>query len=119
MRLNSAKTVNSEHPIQAIAERFPAAEKQQATFAYFDPKAKVVCVAGTFNNWRPDATPLKSAGSGEWAVELMLKPGQYEYRFVVDGRWIVDPRTPQRVANPYGGFNSVLTVNLAVKTFFL
>jgi 1,4-alpha-glucan branching enzyme len=113
-----SKNVNSEHPNQIMADRFPAAEEeQQVTLAFFDPKAKRVCVAGTFNYWRSDATPLKNPGSGEWAVQLMLKPGQYEYRFVVDGRWTGDPRTPQRVTNPYGEFNSVLTVNQAVKTF--
>jgi 1,4-alpha-glucan branching enzyme len=113
-----SKNVNSEHPIQTIADCFPAAEEeQQVTLAFFDPKAKRVCVAGTFNNWRSDATPLKNSGAGEWAGQLMLKPGQYEYRFVVDGRWTDDPRTPQRVTNPYGQFNSVLTVNQAVKTF--
>jgi hypothetical protein len=50
---------------------------------------------------------------------LMLRSGQYEYRFVVDGRWSEDPRASQRVANPYGDFNSVLIVPLAVRTSIL
>jgi hypothetical protein len=49
----------------------------------------------------------------------MLRSGQYEYRFVVDGEWCEDPQATQRVANPHGGFNSVLTVPLAVKTSIL
>jgi AMP-activated protein kinase-like protein len=42
----------------------------------------------------------------------MLKSGQYEYRFVVDGIWSDDPQARQSVANPHGGFNSVLKVGL-------
>jgi hypothetical protein len=78
-----------------------------------------VNVAGNFNNWRPDATPLKNTGDKEWVVRLMLRSGQYEYRFVVDGRWSEDPGASQRVANPYGDFNSVLVVPLAVRMSIL
>ena len=78
-----------------------------------------VNLAGNFNGWRPEATPLKYTVAGEWAVRLMLRSGQYEYRFVVDGRWSEDSRASQRVANPYGGFNSVLLVPLEVRTSIL
>jgi hypothetical protein len=36
----------------------------------------------------------------------------------VDGQWSEDPEAAQRVANSHGGFNSVLTVPLAVRTSF-
>jgi hypothetical protein len=49
----------------------------------------------------------------------MLRSGQYEYRFLVDGRWSEDPQAAQRAANPHGGYNSVFTVPLAVKTSIL
>ena len=76
-------------------------------------------VAGNFNGWRTDATPLKKMGGGKWAVPVMLRSGEYEYRFIVDGQWCEDPDATQRAANPYGGFNSVLIVPLAVKTSIL
>jgi 1,4-alpha-glucan branching enzyme len=104
--------------IQPISERFPALEEQEITLTYFAPLAMEVNVAGNFNGWRPDAAPLKNTGAGEWVVRLMLSSGQYEYRFVVDGRWIEDPQA-QRMANPHGGFNSVLTVPLSVRTSIL
>jgi hypothetical protein len=109
----------SEPRIQTVAERFPAGQNQKAVLTFFDSKARRVCVAGTFNNWSPDATPLKNDGCGEWTAELSLKPGQYEYRFVVDGEWMDDPRVPERVRNSYGGFNSVLTLKMDDRTFFL
>lgn len=116
---SGSKTVNPEPPIQTISERFPAGQNRKAVLTFFDPKAKAVCVAGTFNNWSPNATPLKNGDCGEWTVELLLRPGQYEYRFVVDGEWMDDPGIPERVPNPYGGFNSVLTLMMDDRTFFL
>lgn len=103
-------------PIQPVAERFPALEEQEIVLSLLAPEATDVTVAGDFNGWRPDATPLKNTGVGKWVVRLMLRSGQYEYRFVVDGRWGEDPQAARRVANPFGEFNSVLVVPLAVRT---
>ena len=111
--------MNLPPPIQPVSARFPALEEQEITLTYFDLKAREVKMAGNFNTWRPEATPLESVGDGNWAVRLMLRSGQYEYRFLVDGRWIEDPQATQHVANPHGGFNSVFTVPLAVKTSIL
>lgn len=105
--------------IEPVAERFPALEEQEVILEFLAPEASQVAVAGKFNNWDPVATPLKNNGLGEWVVRLMLRSGQYEYRFVVDGQWLEDPEAMQRVANPHGGFNSVLTVPLAVRTSIL
>ena len=62
---------------------------------------------------------MKNTGAGKWIIRLMLRSGQYEYRFVVDGRWCEDPQAGQRTANPYGGFNSVLLVPLEERTDIL
>ena len=50
-------------------------------------------------------------GEGRWVKELALPPGDYEYRFVVDGAWIPDPLAKETVPNPFGEMNSVLKVN--------
>jgi 1,4-alpha-glucan branching enzyme len=76
----------------------------------FQPDAIDVCVAGSFNDWKPQATPLVPLGNGKWAKELTLPAGRYEYRFVVDGRWISDPKAKELAANPFGSENCVLTV---------
>jgi hypothetical protein len=115
----AAVNFNPQPPIQPVSERFPALERQEILLTFFAPVARAVSVASDFNGWRPDATPLKKSGAGRWAVRLLLRSGQYEYRFVVDGWWREDPSAFQRAANPYGGFNSVLTVPLSVKTSIL
>jgi len=76
----------------------------------YQPDAIDVCVAGSFNNWQPQATPMVPLGNGKWAKELTLPDGQYEYRFVVDGAWMSDPQAKQSAPNPFGSANSVLTV---------
>ena len=75
------------------------------------PEAKSVAVAGSFNEWKPEATPLVSLGNGRWKGDLNVKPGKHEYLFVVDGQWLPDPNAKESVANPFGGTNSVLIVS--------
>jgi 1,4-alpha-glucan branching enzyme len=118
-RLTAPAAANSHPPFQPVSQRFPALEKEEVVFMLSAPEASQVNLAGEFNAWRPEATPLKNNGEGRWMVRLMLRSGQYEYRFVVDGRWIEDPGAAQRVANPHGGFNSVVLVPLAVETSIL
>jgi hypothetical protein len=75
------------------------------------PDAKTVCVAGSFNEWKPERTPLAPLGNGHWAGDLLVKPGRHEYLFVVDGQWLPDPNAKETVQNPFGGKNSVLVVS--------
>lgn len=75
------------------------------------PHATKVFVAGSFNNWTPEATPLSSLGNGRWVGNLKVSPGRYEYLFVVDGQWMPDPHARETAANPFGGHNSVLIVS--------
>jgi 1,4-alpha-glucan branching enzyme len=77
---------------------------------YIDPTASAVAIAGGFNDWRPEATPMVSLGEGRWRKELVLPPGIYEYRLVVDGEWMPDPLAQATAPNPFGGLNSVLKV---------
>jgi 1,4-alpha-glucan branching enzyme len=75
------------------------------------PTAAAVSVAGTFNDWRPEATFMVGLGEGRWVKELVLPAGRYEYLLVVDGEWMPDPRASETAPNPFGGINSVLKVN--------
>lgn len=80
------------------------------TVSFVHPTARTVFIAGTFNDWNPQAEPLHALGNGRWLKETTLPPGLYEYRFVVDGEWQADPSAHASVVNPYGGANSLLQV---------
>jgi anti-sigma factor RsiW len=73
------------------------------------PQARSVAVAGDFNGWRPEATPLRRGEGGLWTVGVPLAPGRrYEYQFVVDGEWVADPAAGARAEDGFGGENAVL-----------
>ena len=74
-------------------------------------EAKEVYVAGSFNGWVPQKSPLSPTGNGSWVGDLAVGPGRYEYLFVVDGQWLPDPNARETVDNPFGGKNSVLVVS--------
>ena len=77
---------------------------------FIRPEAQEVCIAGSFNDWHPSATPMIRLKDGKWAKELSLAPGRYEYRFVVDGQWVDDPAAKDFAPNPFGAANAVLVV---------
>jgi 1,4-alpha-glucan branching enzyme len=75
------------------------------------PTAVAVAIAGSFNDWRPEATQMVTLGDGRWIKEVVLPPGTYEYCLVVDGHWMPDPLARETVPNPFGGLNSVVHVS--------
>jgi len=73
--------------------------------------AEQVCVCGDFNGWQPDTLrQIGDAENGLWEKRLPLRPGRYEYKFLVDGEWVHDPNASENVPNVFGSLNSVLNV---------
>ncbi|MBN2316660.1 MAG: AAA family ATPase [Sedimentisphaerales bacterium] len=80
-------------------------------FVTLYPRAECVQVAGDFNNWKPEDSPLHKVGeSGVWQTQMKLPAGRYRYRLVVDGQWQQDPYNEWTELNPFGGYNSVLEI---------
>lgn len=79
-------------------------------------RARRVCVAGSFNDWRPAATPMIPMGGGWWVKGLVLPPGRHEYRLVVDDQWMPDPNAAETTHAPDGRMNSVLVVPAKANT---
>ena len=48
--------------------------------------------------------------SGRWKTIVNVEPGEYEYRFIVDGVWIRDPNNRDYIRNEFGQINSLLIV---------
>ena len=69
-----------------------------------------VFVAGSFNDWDPEGIPMKEK-DGVYTATVSLAPGEYEYKFIVNGFWTMDPdSTREWRANGLGTLNSVITV---------
>lgn len=77
------------------------------------PEARRVAVAGDFNDWSVEATPLtRDEGSRRWSVTLALRGGAHRYAFVVDGtRWVPDPRAERSVEGENGRIYSLLNLS--------
>jgi 1,4-alpha-glucan branching enzyme len=115
-RKNSAVSPNPAPPasiptLTSATARSDTPKTSRISLQFVKPGAKRVCVAGSFNGWKPEATPLTPRGDGHWSGDLTVKPGRHEYLFVVDGQWLPDPTAKESVANPFGGQNSVLLVS--------
>ena len=85
-------------------------DSKQVTLVYDIVNAQSVSVAGDFSDWQTDRYPLKKDEKGLWTITIRLAPGRYEYRFVVDGEWLNDPKCDERTPNEFGGENCVLHV---------
>jgi 1,4-alpha-glucan branching enzyme len=92
------------------------AQTKKVRIDFHDERAQQVQMAGSFNDWHPAATQMLSLGGGRWVKELVLPPGRYEYRLVVDGEWRCDPCAAGQVPNPFGTQNSVLEVSASHKS---
>ena len=83
---------------------------QSLRVSFNNPEARAVALAGSFNDWRPESTPMIQVGDGHWLKELVLPPGIHEYLIVADGKWMPDPSVKETVPNPFGGVNSLVTI---------
>jgi 1,4-alpha-glucan branching enzyme len=78
-------------------------------FALRAKDARRVAVAGTFNNWNAtDAVLASSNGGGVFTGTFALPPGDHEYMFVVDGRFVTDPNAGEYRPDGFGNLNALL-----------
>lgn len=87
------------------------AKTKKAEFRLFAPEAQSVSLAGDFNDWNVNKTPMKKDDKGNWKVGISLPLGRYEYRFWVDGIWRDDTNAQERVENPVGSHNCVRMIS--------
>jgi 1,4-alpha-glucan branching enzyme len=53
------------------------------------PRANLVELAGDFNHWHP--LPMQRSVDGWWLAQVQLCHGHHQYRFLVDGKPMLDP----------------------------
>jgi len=94
----------------AMTRKTQSGSEKSIDFILTWPNASKVMLAGTFNNWNYRTAAMKKQKDNTWRKTLSLKPGRYEYKYVVDGRWIMDPNNNNRARNSVGSENSVIEV---------
>ncbi|HKS29805.1 MAG TPA: S8 family serine peptidase [Pyrinomonadaceae bacterium] len=114
-RLNARRAVRmaqlETHALSA-ADGFgpPRIKKDKLVFFYHHDDARTVSVAGDFNDWDAEMTPLRREPDGIWGAEIDAPPaGRYRYKFIVNGEyWLDDPHNGFKESDGFGGFNSIL-----------
>ncbi|CAI9092740.1 OLC1v1028065C1 [Oldenlandia corymbosa var. corymbosa] len=75
-------------------------ELLRSAYIVWPNSASEVLVAGSFDGWTTQRKMRKSE-TGIFSLCLMLYPGRYEIKFIVDGKWRVDPLRPIVFSNGY------------------
>ncbi|PID72208.1 MAG: glycoside hydrolase [Desulfobulbus propionicus] len=85
----------------------------RVTFKYANEEsAESATVAGEFNAWSLEATPMKKLKDGSFSATISLPAGtSYLFRYVLDGNiWVNEHEADGYAANEFGEENSIVTV---------
>lgn len=87
--------------ITAVAGRGqPTIAPDGVKFTYHGAAKRSVSVVGDFNGWSKEDDPLKTAADGSWSAVRSLRPGLYQYKFLVDGAdYVNDAGNPALIDN--------------------
>jgi 1,4-alpha-glucan branching enzyme len=105
MATTHSSKAKKQTPTQTKAAGLPSIE-----FSLVAPDAKEVVLVGDFNNWNGEGYRMKKSKDGICKKKVDLKPGRYEYRFIVDGNWWTDPKANETCLNSFGSQNSVINI---------
>lgn len=72
--------------------------------------AKTVYISGDLNNWSHNSFKMKREGD-EWIFSAHLNAGKHRYKFIVDGKWILDPGNKLWEQNEHKTGNSILWID--------
>ncbi len=91
----------------------PRVENGRVIFLYRDDQARRVCLAGDFNGWDGQSARYERQPDGTWKVSIEAPAaGRYRYKLLIDGvHWREDPGNGARDVDPFGGFDSILTIS--------
>lgn len=82
--------------------------EKPVVFELVAPEAESVVLAASFNDWDTSCPAMQVDEEGTWRITVNLKPGEHEYRFIVDGEWRDDPGCQDSCLNPFGTHNAVI-----------
>ena len=100
---------NNYVSLRSLRPRPQADDQIVARFEFEHREARTVFVSGEFNGWSTTSLPMTRDSEGRWSAELRMRPGEYGYKLIVDGVWILDPGH-DRVKDVNGVVNSLVVV---------
>ncbi|KAF5197723.1 Ptst-like protein [Thalictrum thalictroides] len=70
--------------------------------------ASEVLLVGSFDGWTSQRK-MQQTSPGIFSLYLRLYPGRYEFKFIVDGEWTIDPLRP--IVNNNGHQNNLIIIS--------
>jgi len=72
------------------------------------PPGSTVFVAGDFNKWCPTSHRMSERGHpGVFRRNVYVDSGRFEYKFLIEDEWHIDPNCARWVPNRFGSLNSI------------
>jgi glycosidase len=92
------------------------------TFTYVpleEEEVASVSLRGSFNSW--GEWPMEKQSDGTWSITVDLEPGEYQYKFYINGKWPqdmstardggpVDPNAVGYINDGFGGQNAICRI---------
>lgn len=98
-------------PVKSAVKSTTTTGRSRVRFNLVTEPGSQVYVAGTFNGWSTCKHPLRTIqNDGVNFLTMFLPRGRHEYKFIVNGHWLVDPQCPETTPNAYGSLNSVIQI---------
>ena len=74
--------------------------------------ARKVAIAGDFNGWKSERTPMKVLKNGDFTTTMQLVKGhEYQYRFVLDDQtWITDESADKQVYCEFASAHNAVVI---------
>ena len=115
----AAKTATTKPEAKKCCAKKCAAKKcetkkpalKSVTFTVHAEAGQDVRLAGSFTDWETKAKKMTfKKANGIYSATVKLAPGEYQYKFIIGGKWATDDQNTEFVPNDKGTFNSRLVV---------
>jgi len=104
------KSYAIEYDLESAGKPTESTERE-VLFTFEAPGHAKVQIAGDFNNWTPQRLDFNELQDQHvWKMAICLRPGTYQYKYLVDGSWVHDPENNKTIDDFLGGVNSVISV---------
>ncbi|XP_019164781.1 PREDICTED: uncharacterized protein LOC109160963 isoform X2 [Ipomoea nil] len=106
--IDAQKTMEKKQ--NRINGAYLATQLLRTTHIVWPKSASEVLLAGSFDGWTSQwlQRKMEKSSAGIFSVTMLLYPGRYEIKFIVDGKWRVDPLRP--IVKNHGHENNLLII---------
>ncbi|MBE0642515.1 MAG: T9SS type A sorting domain-containing protein [Bacteroidetes bacterium] len=107
IRVNIAQEQRRQFMVDSMLStvtNYPYSESDSMVWFFYKGPAQEVAVAGDMNSWSDTQSPLQRLSNTDlwYRGERFAPDTRIDYKLVVDGNWILDPRNPYTVSGGFG-----------------